>query len=63
MKYSDLKILSEKEILKYLENKRNDYKKMKFDHSIGLKKNTMEIRWLRRDIAKLKTEFNRKKAK
>lgn len=37
-----------------------DYQKMKFDHAVKGLDNPMELRTMRRDIARLKTEIRRR---
>lgn len=61
MKYSDVKILSEKDIKNHIKKQKDNYQKIKFDHSFGLIKNPMGIRIFRKNVAKLKTELNRRK--
>lgn len=61
MKYPDIKVLSEKDIKNHIKKQKENYQKIKFDHAFGLIKNPMEIRIFRKNIAKLKTELNKKK--
>ncbi|WP_185851398.1 50S ribosomal protein L29 [Blattabacterium cuenoti] len=59
MKYSEFSL---EEIIKNIKIKENNLQKMKMYHPIiEKKKNPIEIRMLRRDIARLKTEFNKRK--
>ncbi|AWU43683.1 50S ribosomal protein L29 [Blattabacterium sp. (Cryptocercus kyebangensis)] len=59
-KYSEIKILSINDIKTNIEIKKKDYQKMKFDQVFNLKKDFVKIRILRRYIAKLKTELNKR---
>ncbi|WP_185852586.1 50S ribosomal protein L29 [Blattabacterium cuenoti] len=60
MKYSYIKGLSENDIKNHIKKQKDNYQKIKFDHAFGLIKNPMEIRSFRRNIAKLKTELNKR---
>ncbi|WP_185866393.1 50S ribosomal protein L29 [Blattabacterium cuenoti] len=61
MKYSDIKILSKKDIQNHIKKEKDNYQKMKFDHTFGLIKNPMEIKIFRKNIAKLETELNQRR--
>ncbi|WP_185872595.1 50S ribosomal protein L29 [Blattabacterium cuenoti] len=60
MKYSEINLLSVKEIEKKLEQFRKLYKKAIFNHTFGLNKNPLEILSIRKIIARLKTKLNQK---
>ncbi|WP_185873666.1 50S ribosomal protein L29 [Blattabacterium cuenoti] len=60
-KDTTLKKLTIENIQDYLIKKKNFYQKIIFDHTFGLKKNPIEIRFLRKNIAQLKTELNIRK--
>ncbi|WP_185878256.1 50S ribosomal protein L29 [Blattabacterium cuenoti] len=60
MKYSDIKVLSEDNIKDHIKKQKDNYQKIKFDHAFGLIKNPMEIKIFRKNIAKLKTELNKR---
>ncbi len=49
-----------KSLIEKIKNQKKIYQKIKFNHFIRLCKNPMEIRFLRKNIAKLKTELNKK---
>ncbi|WP_185870323.1 50S ribosomal protein L29 [Blattabacterium cuenoti] len=62
MKFSDIKVFSLEEIKENIKIKEKNFQFIKMYHPlIGLKKNPMEIRMLRKDIARLKTELNKRK--
>ncbi|BAM99670.1 50S ribosomal protein L29 [Blattabacterium cuenoti] len=47
------------DLMKKIKQYQKDYQNMKFYHHIKTLKNPMKIRFLRRNIAKLKTEYNK----
>ncbi|AEU09290.1 50S ribosomal protein L29 [Blattabacterium sp. (Cryptocercus punctulatus) str. Cpu] len=59
-KYSEIQILSINDIKINIQIQKKIYQKMKFDQVLNFKKNFIKIRILRRYIAKLKTELNKK---
>ncbi|WP_238785517.1 50S ribosomal protein L29 [Blattabacterium cuenoti] len=61
MKYSDIKVLSDDNIKNHIKEQKNNYQKIKFDHAFGLIKNPMKIRIFRKNVAKLKTELNKRR--
>ncbi len=61
MKYSDIKVLSDENIKNHIKEQKNNCQKMKFDHAFGLIKNPMGIRSFRKNVAKLKTELNKRR--
>ncbi|WP_341662178.1 50S ribosomal protein L29 [Blattabacterium cuenoti] len=56
----DIKKFSIHDLMKKIKQYQKDYQNMKFHHHVKVLKNPMEIRFLRRNIAKLKTEYNKK---
>ncbi|WP_341656098.1 50S ribosomal protein L29 [Blattabacterium cuenoti] len=56
----DIKKFSIHDLMKKIKQYQKDYQNLKFHHHIKALKNPMEIRFLRRNIAKLKTEYNKK---
>ncbi|WP_185868844.1 50S ribosomal protein L29 [Blattabacterium cuenoti] len=60
MKNSEIKTLSIKDLIQKISVDKNTFQKMKFSHSIKNQKNPLLIRILRKRIAQLKTELNRK---
>ncbi|WP_185853146.1 50S ribosomal protein L29 [Blattabacterium cuenoti] len=60
MKDSDIKILSIDDLIQEIKVLENNYQNVKFYHSVRINKNPMIIRIMRRKIAKLKTELNKK---
>ncbi|AWU39251.1 50S ribosomal protein L29 [Blattabacterium punctulatus CPU2] len=59
-KYSEIQILSINDIKINIKIQKKNYQKMKFDQVLNFKKKFVKIRILRRYIAKLKTELNKK---
>ncbi|AWU44254.1 50S ribosomal protein L29 [Blattabacterium punctulatus] len=59
-KYSEIQILSINDIKINIQIQKKTYQKMKFDQVLNFKKNFVKIRILRKYIAKLKTELNKK---
>ncbi len=62
MKFSDIKDLTVEELRKRLEVSRNDLFDMKMKHSLGQVGNPLEIRGIRRSIAKINTALKHKLA-
>ena len=60
MKDLDIKNLTIDDLINKIKNQENDYQNIKFLHSVNTNKNPMIIRILRRKIAKLKTELNKR---
>ncbi len=59
-KYLEVVELSDEDLKKELAEAREDYVKLKFDHSVTGLENPLSIRSLRRDIARLNTEIRRR---
>ncbi len=55
-----MKNLSIHDLIKLINETQRNYQNMKFNHNIKILKNPMIIRFIRKDIAKLKTEYNKK---
>lgn len=53
----DIRDLSTQELIDRIEEDMLQYKKKKFAHAVSALENPLELRWLRRDIARLKTEL------
>ncbi len=60
MKQSEIKELSNAELVEKIENLRNELSKMKINHGIAPLENPMLIRKKRKDIARLLTEKRRR---
>ncbi|WP_185869422.1 50S ribosomal protein L29 [Blattabacterium cuenoti] len=56
----NIKNLSIKNLIEKIKINENNYQNIKFNHSIKMNKNPMIIRILRKNIARLKTELNKK---
>ena len=52
----DVVNMTEADLRSNLTSMENEYQQMKFDHATKGLSNPMEIRWLRRDIARIYTE-------
>ncbi|WP_185871460.1 50S ribosomal protein L29 [Blattabacterium cuenoti] len=48
------------DLIRKIDEKQKNYQNMIFNHHIKILKNPIKIRFVRRDIAKLKTEYNKK---
>lgn len=62
MKFSEVKDLSEKELVKRERQVREEFFHLRMKHSLGQLANPIEIRGKRKDIAKILTAKNLKKA-
>ncbi|WP_185851959.1 50S ribosomal protein L29 [Blattabacterium cuenoti] len=56
----DGKNLSNYDLIKKIDQNQKNYQNMKFNHHIKMLKNPMEIRLIRKNIARLKTQYNKK---
>jgi large subunit ribosomal protein L29 len=59
-KYLELQELSDAELVEELKGAESDYNKARFDHSIKGLDNPLELREMRRDIARIHTEARRR---
>jgi large subunit ribosomal protein L29 len=59
-KYLELQEMSIEDLTSELKETKEQYKKLKFDHAIKGLDNPLTIQGIRRDIARLKTEINRR---
>lgn len=57
----DILELSTQELVDRIAEETLQYRKMKFAHAVSALENPLELRWLRRDIARLKTELQKRK--
>lgn len=57
MKYAEIKELSVEEIKERIQEEQANLTKLKFNHAVSAVENPMQIRTLRRTIAKLNTEL------
>ena len=57
MKYAEIKELSVEEIKERITEEQANLTKMKFNHAVSAMENPMQIRTLRKTIAKLNTEL------
>ncbi len=56
-KYLELQEFSDADLVVELEGIESEYHKMRFDHNVQGLDNPLELRELRRDVARLKTEI------
>ncbi len=56
-KYLELKEFSQEDLLNELNQTREQYQKMKFDHAIRGLENPLSLREVRRDIARISAEL------
>ncbi|MEW6774465.1 MAG: 50S ribosomal protein L29 [Bacteroidota bacterium] len=61
MKQQDIILLSDQELKEKIEAEKNKLIKLKLQHAISPIENPMEIRKTRKNIARLLTEFNKRK--
>ncbi len=59
-KFLELQEFSLEELIKELEETQVDYQKLQFDHAVKGVENPLELREMRRDIARIKTEIRRR---
>ncbi len=59
-KYLEVIDLSDEDLRKELSEAKEDFVKLKFDHSVTGLENPLSLRSLRRDIARLNTEIRRR---
>ena len=59
-KYLELQELSDADLIAELEGAETDYNKSRFDHSVRGLDNPLELREMRRDIARINTELRRR---
>jgi large subunit ribosomal protein L29 len=60
MKYAEIKELSTEEIKDRIKEEQSNLTKMKFSHAVSAIENPMNIRTLRKTIAKLNTELKQR---
>jgi large subunit ribosomal protein L29 len=60
MKYAEIKELSTEEIKDRITEEKLNLSKMKFGHAVAALENPMQIRTLRKTIAKLNTELKQR---
>lgn len=61
MKSKDIILLSDQELIEKIKMEKNKLVKLKLQHAISPLPNPMEIRNTRRTIARLLTEYNKRK--
>ena len=59
-KFLELQEFSDTDLVSELEGTEAEYQKMKFDHAVKGLDNPMELREMRKDIARIKTEIRRR---
>ena len=63
MKYSEIKDLSNEEIVARIQEEKATLTKLKFAHAVSAIENPTRINKARKDIARFNTELNQRKAK
>jgi large subunit ribosomal protein L29 len=59
-KYLELQEFSDADLLTELESTEAEYAKMRFDHNVQGLDNPMELKEVRKDVARIKTEIRRR---
>ena len=59
-KYLELQEFSDSDLVSELEGTEVEHQKMRFDHAVKGLDNPMELREMRKDIARIKTEIRRR---
>ncbi len=59
-KYLELQDFSDADLFSELEGTEAEYQKMHFDHAVKGLDNPLELREMRRDVARIKTEIRRR---
>lgn len=59
-KYLELQDFSDADLFSELESTEAEYQKMHFDHAVKGLDNPLELRDMRRDVARIKTEIRRR---
>ena len=63
MKMSEIKEFSTKELLERLETEKNTLVRMRLNHAVSPLDNPMNLKFVRKDIARMMTELNNRKSK
>ncbi len=61
MKQSEIKEFSTEELLERLEDQQGSLAKLKLNHKVSELENPLSIRAVRKNVARLKTEINKRK--
>ncbi len=62
MKMSEIKELSTKELTERIETEKNTLVRMRLNHAVSPLDNPMKLKYARKDIARMMTELNKRKA-
>ncbi|HJM82186.1 MAG TPA: 50S ribosomal protein L29 [Nitrospinota bacterium] len=62
MKFSEIKELTEEELARKLEDLKEGYMKLRFQHATGQLDSSAKMKVARRDVARVNTAFRQKKA-
>jgi large subunit ribosomal protein L29 len=60
MKSSEIKEMSKKELVERLDSESEVYTRLKLNHAVSPLDNPLKIRYVRRNIARLKTELGKR---
>lgn len=59
-KFLELQSFSDEDLVAELDTTETEYQKMRFDHAVKGLDNPMELREMRKDVARIKTEIRRR---
>ena len=62
VKKQDNRELSTQDLINRIQEDELQYKKKKFAHAVSPLENPLELRWMRREIARMKTELNKRQS-
>ena len=62
MKMSEIKEFSTKELEERIETEKNTLVRMKLNHAVSPLDNPMKLKYARKDIARMMTEWNKRKS-
>lgn len=60
VKKQDNRELSTQDLINRIQEDELQFKKKKFAHAVSPLENPLELRWMRREIARMKTELNKR---
>ena len=63
MKMSEIKEFTTKELEERLETEKNTLVRLRLNHAVSPLDNPMKLKYARKDIARMMTELNKRKAK
>ena len=60
IKKEDIKEYADDELVEKIKSEQLRYRKARFNHAVSPLDNPLSLRWMKRDIARLKTEMRRR---